>query len=222
MTDRLDVESRPQPRLRGTLHAYSVAFFIAAGIVLISLGGTWRARIAMAAYALSLATCFGMSAVYHRGRWSPGAKRWLGRIDHSAIFVLIAGTYTPVCVLVLGGTLGTAMLIAVWSGAGAGIAMSLLWHKPPVWVEVLPYIVLGWLGVIAIPRLASTLGGGALAMLAVGGGLYTLGALIYAVKWPDPLPRTFGYHEVFHLLVVAAAVVHMVLVYIWIMPLGWS
>jgi hemolysin III len=206
------------PRLRGVLHQYAFFVVLAIGLVLILLASTGRGRLAVGVYVTGLASCLGTSALYHRGRWSPRMKAWLGRIDHSMIFVLIAGTYTPICVLALSGVLGTSLLISVWAGALAGIVMSLVWWRPPVLAEVLPYVVLGWIAVIALPQLAAVLGWTALGLMVGGGALYTVGAVIYGLEWPNPRPAIFGFHEIFHSLTLAAAGTHLAVVVVFLLP----
>jgi hemolysin III len=178
--------------------------------------------LAMACYGVGLAACLGTSALYHRGHWSPATRGLLGRIDHSMIFLLVAGTYTPVCLLVLRGTTAHLVLGIVWVGGALGAAMAMLWPHPPAWAEVTPYIVVGWSAVIGLPQLAAGLGWGGLSLLMLGGLLYTVGAIIYGLERPDPFPSVFGYHEIFHALVVLAAAAHCVAVYIWILPRSWS
>ncbi len=200
------------PRLRGVIHQYAFFAALLIGATLVGLASSGRARTAVAIYAAGLAGCLGTSALYHRGHWSPGVRAWLCRLDHSMIFVLIAGTYTPVCMLALSGTLGTAMLVTVWVGAALGIVMTLVWWRPPALAEVLPYIVLGWVAIVALPQLGAALGWLALLLLFGGGALYTVGAVIYGLERPDPFPRVFGYHEVFHCFTIAAAAAHLAVV----------
>ena len=172
----------------------------------------------MAVYALSVAALFGTSAVYHRVGWrTMGARRWMRRLDHTMIFVLIAGSYTPFGLLVLHGTVATAILITAWSAALAGAVFKLIWIDVPGWLGAATYISIGWIAVIALPDLLDRLGIGAVAMLALGGILYSVGGVIYARKRPDPLPRVFGYHELFHLLVIAAAALQYAVVAFWIL-----
>jgi hemolysin III len=200
------------PRLRGVIHQYAfyVALVVGAGLIL--LASTTGARVAVAVYSVGLAGCLGTSAVYHRGRWSPRARAWLCRLDHSMIFVLIAGTYTPICVLALSRTLATSMLVSVWVGALLGIVMTLVWWRPPAIAEVLPYIALGWVAVIAMPQLVASLGWTAAGLLVAGGALYTAGAVVYGLERPDPRPAVFGYHEVFHCCTIAGAGAHLAVV----------
>ena len=211
-----------RPRLRGVVHQAFLPAFVAAAVVLIVLAGSPLGRMAMASYGVGLAGCLGTSALYHRGRWSPLTRALLGRIDHSMIFLLVAGTYTPVCLLALRGTMGYVVLGIVWIGGALGAAMAMLWPRAPVWAEVAPYILVGWSAVLAFPQLATGLGWGGLSLLMVGGLLYTAGAIIYGLERPDPFPSVFGYHEIFHALVVLAAAAHCVAVYVWILPRSWG
>jgi hemolysin III len=160
-------------------------------------------------YGASLFALFCVSAVYHRLTWSRRARRIVSRIDHSAIYVLIAGTYTPLCLL-LGGPAGNALLAVAWAGALLGIAKELLWTRAPKRLGVALYVLLGWLAAPSFPALAAAIGGGAVLLLLGGGLAYTIGAYVYATRRPNPFPRVFGYHEVFHALVVAAAAGHFV------------
>lgn len=194
-----------KPRLRGVSH--ELAFFAAlgAGAVLISFAPA-RAAWAAAVYAVSLATMLGTSALYHRPTWAPGPRRWLRRADHAAIFVLIAGTYTPFTLLLPGQ--GAAMLALAWGGAAAGILQSFFWvHAPRPLVASL-YVALGWAVVVFWPALHAAIGTGGLAFLILGGVLYSIGAVVYATRRPNPNPAVFGYHEIFHAFVVAAAICH--------------
>ncbi len=195
-----------KPRLRGVLHQWTFAAALVAGGLLVLDAGSARSRIALAIYALSVAALFGTSALYHRIDWrTVVARSRMKRLDHTMIFVLIAGTYTPFGLLVLSGTLGVIILIAVWSAALAGAAFKLLWIDAPRWLVAVTYVAAGWIAVIAMPELVARLGPGAVGALALGGILYSAGAVIYARQRPDPMPAVFGYHEVFHLLVVVAA-----------------
>jgi hemolysin III len=206
-----------RPRLRGVLHQWAFVASLAAGACLVLAAGSVRARIAVAIYALSVAAVFGTSALYHRVDWrTVRARRWMRRLDHTMIFVLIAGTYTPFGLLVLHGTVGTVILISVWSAALAGAVFKLVWIHAPGWLGVAVYISIGWVAVIALPELLQRLGVAAVAALALGGVLYSVGGVIYARKRPDPVPRVFGYHELFHLLVIAAAALQYAVVAFWI------
>jgi hemolysin III len=195
-----------KPRLRGVLHQWAFFVSVIAGAVLVIVAPAGRATLATGIYAVTVAGLFGVSAVYHRVDWaSETARRWMRRLDHSMIFCLIAGTYTPFALLALDGGLATAILIAVWAGAFGGIVLNLVWIDAPKWVTALVYVALGWVAVIAFPELISALGVLPTALIAVGGLFYTLGAIVYARRRPDPAPAVFGYHEIFHALVIAAA-----------------
>lgn len=198
------------PRLRGVLHAWTFWIALAAGIPLLVFAPTGKARLAALVYALGLCALFGASGLYHRWRGSPRWKRVLRRIDHSTIFVFIAASYTPVGVLVLEPPMQVVVLASVWAGAIAGVAFSLCWIEAPRPLVAASYIAVGWVAVLALPQLADRLGAAPIVLLGAGGLLYSLGALAYALKRPNPWPSTFGFHEVFHALVIAAAVVHYV------------
>ena len=207
-----------KPRLRGVLHQWAFAGFLAAGVGLVLEAGSARARLAVAVYALSLAALFGTSALYHRVTWRRlGARRWMRRLDHAMIFVLIAGSYTPFALLVLRGTLGTVILIAVWSAALAGAVFKLIWIDAPGWLMAAAYVATGWIAVVAIPELVHGLGVVAVCAVGAGGILYSAGAVIYARKRPDPVPMVFGYHELFHLLVILAAALQYAVVALWVL-----
>jgi hemolysin III len=206
------------PRLRGVSHACAFLVAVGAAATVIVLAPAGRARIALAVYGVGLVALFGGSALYHR--W-PGPARFkptLQRIDHSTIFVFIAASYTPIAVLVLHGPLAWALLGVAWGGAAAGVAFSLGWIEAPRGVKAGSYLVLGWFAVIAIPQLLGELTLAPLALLAGEGLLYSGGALVYATQRPDPWPRTFGFHEVFHALVIIAAAAHYVAVVGWVLP----
>jgi hemolysin III len=209
----------PKPRLRGVVHQWSFAVALVAGVALVVAAPDGRARTAAAVYAAALAGLLGTSALYHRVTWRPTARAWMRRVDHSMIFVLIAGTYTPFAVLVMDEPLKDVVLAGVWAGAAAGIVFSLVWIAAPKWLGALAYVALGWFAAIAFPQLADRTVAG-LVLLLVGGALYTAGAVVYALQRPDPRPAVFGYHEVFHVLVVAAAVVHFVAVAAFALPAG--
>ena len=195
-----------KPRMRGVLHQWAFVVSVGLGLALVLVANPGRERVAALVYALSVAGLLGTSATYHRVNWTrANARRWMRKLDHSMIFVLIAGTFTPFGLLVAEGTLATAILIAVWSGAVAGIVLQLSWIDAPAWLSALIYVVLGWVAVAIMPDLLSELGVVATLMVAAGGVLYTIGAVVYARRRPDPVPTVFGYHEVFHLLVVVAA-----------------
>ncbi len=202
----------PKPILRGRLH--QVAFFVAipAGIVLISLAHRTAARVAAVIYAVSLLDQLGTSAAYHVRPWSARALRRMKRLDHSMIFVLIAGTYTPMCLLVLHGAWSIAVLVAAWAGAVAGIALKMARVDGLRRVTGTLYISLGWLVVVALPQTIRGLSPVALGLLVTGGIMYTGGAVVLARRRPDPSPRVFGYHEVWHSFTVAASACHFAVI----------
>jgi hemolysin III len=196
----------PKPRLRGVLHKWAFFASLALGAALVALAPGGRGTLAAAIYAASVAALFGVSALYHRVDWqSTAARRRMRRVDHTMIFVLIAGSYTPFALLVLHGTVATVILVTVWSGAVAGALMKLLWIDAPNWLVAGSYVLVGWVAVAAFPGMLDELGVAPTAMVALGGLLYTAGAVVYALHRPDPAPAVFGYHEVFHALVIAAA-----------------
>jgi hemolysin III len=199
-----------KPKLRGWLHAGTFPVSLAAGIVLIVLAPSARARIAVTIFVVSAALLFGVSALYHRGHWSPRTNAVLQRFDHANIFLIIAGTYTPFTVLLLSPGPSRTLLWIVWSGAIAGVAFRVLWVGAPRWLYVPVYLALGWVAVAYLPQFLQRGGPAVLTLVIVGGVLYTLGGLVYGIKRPDPSPRWFGFHEVFHALTVAAFISHSV------------
>lgn len=197
-----------KPRLRGVLHHTAAWFSLGAGIVLVAMASSVREAVASAIYSLSLVALFTVSAVYHRVQWSAErARAWMRRADHATIFVLIAGTYTPVSLLGLGGDDGRRLLIMIWAGAAAGIALSLFWITAPKALVAILAVGVGWMIVPYFDRVRGFVGPYIWLILA-GGIVYTLGAIVYAVKRPNPWPRIFGYHEVFHALTLVGALLH--------------
>jgi hemolysin III len=200
-----------KPLLRGVTHEIAAAFALAGWVALVREAPGPRAAFAAAVYGLALTAQFCVSALYHRPRWGTRARMLMRRLDHAAIFLLIAGTYTPVCLL-LPVEGGRVLLALVWAGALAGMIFSVAWPMAPKWLLAVLGVALGWAIVPMLPALGAALGTGGLALLLAGGVAYTAGALVYATRRPDPLPRVFGYHEVFHALVIVAAVCHYVAV----------
>jgi hemolysin III len=209
-----------KPRLRGVSHMY--AFFVAlvAAAALIATAPAGLATVGAVVYGLCLITMFGVSALYHRGNWSPPVARRMLQLDHTAIFLMIAGTYTPVCLLVLDGTERAVLLSLVWLMAACGIAFEWLPVPAPRGYVTAVYLTLGWIGVLALVPLWHDTGAAGVALLAAGGICYTLGAIVHAAKRPDPVPEVFGYHEIFHLFVIAAATLHYVAIAFIVLPLG--
>jgi hemolysin III len=208
-----------KPRLRGVSHQWAFFVSLVTGAVLVIAAPAGKATLAAIVYSASVAALFGTSALYHRITWaSLPARRWMRRLDHSMIFLLIAGTYTPFALLVLDGTLATVILALVWGGAAAGILLKLVWIDAPKPLVAAVYVILGWVAVAAFPDLIDEIGIGGVTMVAAGGVLYTLGAIVYARKRPDPVPTVFGYHEVFHALVIAAAALQYAAVAFFVLP----
>jgi hemolysin III len=204
MADRVTPEL-VKPLLRGVLH--QVAFFVAlaaAPLVVIGADGT-REAVTAAVFAASVAACFGASALYHRVTWRPSVRLWMRRIDHAGVYLLIAGTYTPVSLLVLTGHWRLVVLTIVWTGALAAIVLKFAWVDAPKWLAAAIGIGLGWVAVAALPQLIDRLHPAAVVLLIVGGLAYTAGAVVYARRRPDPVPSVFGYHELFHALTIVAA-----------------
>jgi hemolysin III len=201
-----------KPKLRGWLHAGTTPLALAAGIVLIALAPTAPSRAAAAVFAVTAFLLFGTSAVYHRGKWSPKARLLLKRLDHSNIFLIIAGSYTPFAVVLLPHDRARTLLIIVWSGAIAGVLFRVFWTGAPRWLYTPVYVALGWVAVIYLPDFLNRGGVAILVLIIVGGALYSLGALVYGLKRPDPSPRWFGFHEIFHTCTVLAFVVHYIAV----------
>lgn len=169
--------------------------------------------LSSAVYAASVCACFGASALYHRRIWGPRGYAVMRRIDHAMIFLLIAGTYTPFCVLLLAPSTATTLLTVVWTGAAIGAAIQIMWPAAPRWVTVPIYIILGWTAVAVLPEILHNGGVTPLVLLVAGGALYSIGALCYGLKRPNPWPTTFGHHEVFHACTLAAAICHHIAVY---------
>jgi hemolysin III len=211
----------PKPRLRGVSHQWAFFCSLVAGAALVIFApDDGEARFAASIYAVSLSALLGVSALYHRVDWRPAARRWMRRLDHTMIFLLIAGTYTPFALLVLHGALSQIVLIAVWAFAAAGIILNLAWWNAPKPVTAAVYLSTGWIAVIAFPQLWEGLGPVGFGLVALGGALYTAGAIVYARRSPDPRPEVFGYHEIFHLLVIVAAACQFAAVAIYALPAG--
>jgi len=210
-----------KPKLRGVSHQWAFFASLVLGAALIVLAQTPKATLAVGIYAVSLSALFGTSALYHRVEWTrPSARQWMRRLDHSMIFFLIAGTYTPFALLVLHGTLAMAILAVVWIGAVAGAIVEMVWIDHPKWASALIYLALGWVAVAAFPELWTAMGVVGTLLVAFGGLLYTAGAVVYATQRPNPNPAVFGYHEVFHLFVIAAAIAQYAAIAFFALPKG--
>jgi hemolysin III len=209
-TERLrDAAREIKPRLRGWLHLLAFPVSLVAGSLLVALSHGDRNKVATAVFATSSTLLFGSSALFHRGHWSP---RWHGvmrRLDHSTIFLLIAGTYTPFALTLLHGASARILLCLVWGGALLGIAFRVLWIGAPRWLYLPVYVALGWAAIFWLNDFA-TAGPLVLTLIIAGGALYSIGGLVYGLRWPNPIPRWFGFHEVFHSLTIAAFTVHYV------------
>ena len=212
-----DAVAELKPRLRGWLHAYAAAISIATGVVLVAVAASSRGGAAGSStsiYAATVTLLFGTSALYHRLSWGPRARALMRRLDHSMIFVFIAGTYTPIAVLTLPRTAAVATLAVVWTGALFGVGLQTAWPTAPRWLSVPCYIALGWVAVFVFPDLLHHAGVAAFVLIATGGVIYTVGAVVYGLKRPNPFPGTFGFHEVFHLCTLVAAVCHYVAIWL--------
>jgi hemolysin III len=207
--DAVDSPAGPKPRWRGVQHQWAAAFAAGAGITLVALAPTPHARLAAAIYAASLTLLLTVSGVYHGGQWRHAPRMWLRRADHASIFLLIGGTYTPVAMLGLDVETGRHLLIAIWSGVALGVLVSMFWPGAPKFVSAAIAVAVGWTIVPYFDELRRALGATELWLIAAGGVAYTLGALVYAFKKPDPWPASFGYHEVFHALTLVGAGLHL-------------
>ncbi len=210
-----------KPLLRGWFHACA-----ALGALILTLALCWLSRIdvprliSMLIFGLSMIELYMMSAIYHIGNWKPTPKRVLRALDHSNIFILIAGTYTPLCFNILSGWVRIALLVTIWTLAITGVVLTIFPYtlRLPRWVTTLLYIVMGWVAILAFPAFLAVLPWTFVATMALGGVLYTIGAIVYAKRWPNPLPRIFGFHEIFHLFVIAGSVAFACSVWIWALP----
>ena len=206
-----------KPRLRGFLHTYAAGISIASGVALVAVAAALRGVPAAATtsiYAATVTLLFGTSALYHRLTWSPRAHRIMKRLDHSMIFVFIAGTYTPIAALTLPRTAAIAVLVTVWTGALFGVALQTAWPHAPRWLTVPCYIALGWVAVFVMPQLLHSAGVAALVLIVAGGAVYTVGGVVYGLKRPNPVPGVFGFHEVFHACTLVAAICHYVAIWL--------
>ncbi|WP_129670134.1 PAQR family membrane homeostasis protein TrhA [Phytoactinopolyspora endophytica] len=213
-----DAFAAVKPKLRGWLHAGTFPVAVVAGLMLIVLAPSDVVRYSAVVYTITAALLFGVSAVYHRGRWSPGVRAVLKRLDHANIFLIIAGTYTPFTLLVLPSDQARVLLTLVWAGAVLGVGFRIFWVNAPRWLYVPIYIALGWSAIFWLPQFASYGGTAVVTLIIAGGLMYTLGALVYGMKKPNPSPRWFGFHEVFHAFTLAGFASHHV--GIWLAAFG--
>jgi hemolysin III len=205
-----------RPRMRGWLHVYAFGVAFVGSVVLCALAAArdgWKPFVGCVVYATTVCGLFGTSALYHRRVWGPRGYATMKRLDHSMIFLFIAGTYTPFCLLLLPEQTARLLLTVVWGGALVGVALQTAWPRAPRWLAVPLYVALGWTVVVVIPDILQRGGVATLALLIAGGVIYSLGAICYALRWPNPWPRTFAHHEIFHAATVVAAICHNVAVY---------
>jgi hemolysin III len=208
----------PKPRLRGLSHAVAFVVAVPLGLALVLEANTGRGRLSAIVFAAAVVAMFGASALYHSSNWPEARRRWLRRVDHAGIYGLIAGTYTTFGLLVLDGYWRPVVLGIVWAGSLAAIVFKFAWVDAPKWISAVIGVALGWVGVIVFPQLLGEIGIGATLLVLAGGLLYTLGALVYALRRPDPRPAVFGFHEVFHVLVIAAVACQYSAVAFFVLP----
>jgi hemolysin III len=216
----LQTLAAPKPLLRGVLHQGAFLAALVVGPLLVVGAHDPRRQVAASVFACSVAACFGASALYHRVTWTARVRPWMRRVDHAGIYLLIAGTYTPVCLLVLDGAWRLVILVIVYTGAAAAVALKFAWVDAPKWLAAALGIALGWAGVVMLPQLATRLDPAAVALLGAGGLLYTAGAIVYARGRPDPLPTVFGYHELFHALTIVAVACQYIAIAFFVIRVG--
>jgi hemolysin III len=209
-----------QPRLRGVSHLWAFVAWIPVSLALVVTAPAGAAKLGAAIYALGVGAMLGVSAAYHRGNWSASQKATLGQLDHSTIFLAIAGTYTPIALVVLDGWARVLILVTVWVGAAVGIALQWSPVRPPRWMFTAVYAVVGWAALLVVPQLWEGLDAAGFWLILAGGLFYTIGAVVYARKRPDPWPDTFGYHEVFHACTLIALVLHLLAIAFFVLPEG--
>ncbi|HLL64360.1 MAG TPA: hemolysin III family protein [Micromonosporaceae bacterium] len=213
---RLRPEDLGKPRMRGWLHAYAFVVSVGCGLVMCGVAATrpgWAPLVSCLIYSLTVCGLFGTSALYHRLVWSPRGYKIMRRLDHSMIFIFIAGTYTPFCVLLLPEPTGAILLAVAWGGALAGVALKLIWPYGSRWFSAPLYIALGWVAVVVLPDILRHGGVTTLVLLAAGGLAYSVGAVFYALQRPNPWPTVFGHHEFFHACTLVAAICHHIAIY---------
>ena len=212
------MEARVKPRLRGVFHQWGFVVAIPLGVWLVLSADGTRARVGAAVFASSVVLMLGASALYHRPNWSPRRLVWLRRLDHAGIYCLIAGSYTPVGLLVLHGAWQTVVLAIVWSGCAAAIFIRLFWVSAPKWLSAVVAILLGWVGVVALPKIVTGAGWTCMFLILGGGILYSVGVVIYVTRRPDTFPAVLGYHEIFHLMIVAAVGLQFAAIAFYVVP----
>jgi hemolysin III len=214
------MDTAVRPRLRGLLHAGAFPVAVAAGIALVGFAPATGAKVTAGIFAVTAAALFGVSALYHRGHWSPRTRALLRRIDHASIFLIIAGTYTPFTILLLDRPDAVILLTLVWVGALLGVAFRVFWLGAPRWAYLPMYLALGWAGVFWLPELAERGGAAVLILIVIGGLLYSAGAIVYGLERPNPSPRWFGFHEIFHACTLAGFAAHHVGVWLAVFGIG--
>jgi hemolysin III len=216
--DTVGLARGPKPRLRGVSHLAGFLASLVAAVFLVGHASGVSGRLAATVFAASVLCMFAASALYHRVHWGLVAKRWMRRVDHTGIYLLIAGSYTPYGLFVLDGAWRIGILTVVWTGVALGIAVRFAWVEAPHWLSAAIALALGWVSVVALPKAFGPLGWAGFALLLTGGVLYSAGGLVYVLRRPNPLPATFGFHEVFHALVVAAVACHYASVAFFVLP----
>lgn len=204
----------PKPKLRGWIHLVTFPAALIAGMIMVATGATLANRLATAVFVVTAGMLFGVSATYHRGTWSPRGTIMLRRFDHANIFMIIAGTYTPLAVALLAPTDALVLLTMCWTGALIGVAFRLFWTGAPRWLYVPAYVALGWVAVFYMPQFLAGGGPTIVTLIVVGGVAYTLGAVVYGLKRPNPSPTWFGFHEIFHTFTVIGFVCHVIAVWL--------
>jgi hemolysin III len=218
MIERVETAQRlVKPKLRGVFHELGFYAAVAVGVLVVVTADPGRGRIAATIFASCVSLCFGASAVYHRPTWRPRARAWLARLDHAGIYLLIAGSYAPFGLIVMSKDWAIPILTIIWSGALLAIVLKLCWVRAPKWLSAAIGLTLGWVGAVAFPQLLK-LSLVAILLVVASGLLYTAGALVYARRRPDPRPLVFGYHELFHVLVLAAVACEYVVVAFYVLP----
>ena len=220
MVATLQTLAAPKPLLRGVLHQGAFLAALVVGPLLVVGANDPRRQVAASVFACSVAACFGASALYHRVTWTARVRPWMRRVDHAGIYLLIAGTYTPVCLLVLDGTWRLVILVIVYAGAFAAVALKFAWVDAPKWLAAVLGIALGWAGVVVLPQLADATRPGGRRLARRRWALYTAGAIVYARGRPDPVPTVFGYHELFHALTIVAVACQYVAITFFVIQAG--
>jgi hemolysin III len=206
------------PLLRGVLHQYAFFLALVAGVALVAAAPSGRGEVAAAVFAATIASMFAASALFHRVPWTPRSHAWMGRVDHAAIYLVIAGGYTAVGLVALAGAWRVTVFAVVWSGVLAAIILRFTWHSAPAWLTPAIGVSLGWVSLAIVPHVLDAAGVGGFLLLLAGGVFYTVGSVVYVRRRPNPWPRIFGYHELFHAFVVVAVLCHYASVAFFLLP----